>query len=197
MLLADGLAEPMANGRSVPTATLGFPVLRLTALKRGRIDLSERKTGEWSAADARRFLVRRGDFLVSRGNGSLSLVGRGGLVGADPDPVAYPDTLIRIRPKPETWLAEFLVVVWDSPDLRAQIESAAHTTAGIHKVSQQDLSALSIPKPTIAEQHEIVRRVDALFALADAIEQRVADATARAHTLTQATLAKAFRGELA
>lgn len=46
------------------------------------------------------------------------------------------------------------------------------------------------------EQQEIVRRVEALFTLADAIEKRVAAATARAEKLTQAILAKAFRGEL-
>jgi hypothetical protein len=43
----------------------------------------------------------------------------------------------------------------------------------------------------------IVRRVEALFRLADAIEKCVAAATARAEKLTQAILAKAFRGELA
>ncbi|MFI5394991.1 MAG: hypothetical protein ACHQ9S_05610 [Candidatus Binatia bacterium] len=46
------------------------------------------------------------------------------------------------------------------------------------------------------EQHEIVGRVEALFKLADAIERRVAAATARAQKLTQAMLAKVFRGEL-
>jgi type I restriction enzyme, S subunit len=194
--LQELLAEPMANGHSVPTADKGFPVLRLTALKNGRIDLSERKTGAWSPAEARRYLVRRDDFLVSRGNGSLRLVGRGGLVDSDPDAVAYPDTLIRVRPKLDILSTAFLRIAWDSPEVRSQIEAAAHTTAGIHKVSQQDLGVITIPQPALPEQHEIVRRVDALFALADSIEQRVADATARANALTQATLAKAFRGEL-
>jgi type I restriction enzyme S subunit len=194
--LQELLAEPMANGHSVPTADKGFPVLRLTALKNGRIDLSERKTGAWSPAEARRYLVRRDDFLVSRGNGSLRLVGRGGLVDSDPDAVAYPDTLIRIRPKLDILSTAFLRIAWDSPEVRSQIEAAAHTTAGIHKVSQQDLGVITVPQPTLSEQREIVRRVDALFALADSIEQRVADATARADALTQATLAKAFRGEL-
>jgi type I restriction enzyme S subunit len=46
------------------------------------------------------------------------------------------------------------------------------------------------------EQKEIVRRVKALFTLADKIEVRVKAATARAEKLTQAILAKAFRGEL-
>ncbi len=53
-----------------------------------------------------------------------------------------------------------------------------------------------VPIPPLLEQHEVVRRVEVLFALADAIEQRVAAATARAERLTQAILAKAFRGEL-
>jgi type I restriction enzyme, S subunit len=53
-----------------------------------------------------------------------------------------------------------------------------------------------LPFPPLEEQHGIVRRVDALFKLADAIEKRVAAATLRADRLTQAILAKAFRGEL-
>ena len=40
------------------------------------------------------------------------------------------------------------------------------------------------------------RRMDALFKLADGIEAHVAAATARADKITQAILAKAFRGEL-
>jgi type I restriction enzyme S subunit len=53
-----------------------------------------------------------------------------------------------------------------------------------------------LPIPPLVEQNEIVRRVEALFRLADAIEKCVASATARTEGLTQANLAKAFRGEL-
>ena len=54
----------------------------------------------------------------------------------------------------------------------------------------------NVPLPPITEQHEIVRRVEALFALADKIEARVQSATARVERITQAILSKAFRGEL-
>ena len=47
------------------------------------------------------------------------------------------------------------------------------------------------------EQGEIVRRVQAMFRLADAIEKRVKAATKRAEKLAQAIFAKAFQGELA
>lgn len=58
------------------------------------------------------------------------------------------------------------------------------------------LRRTAVAVPSLPEQHEIVRRVDALFKLADAIEAHVAAATARADKMTQAILAKAFRGEL-
>lgn len=53
-----------------------------------------------------------------------------------------------------------------------------------------------ISLPPLVELREIVCRVEALFKLADAIEKRVAAATIQTDRLTQAILAKAFRGEL-
>jgi type I restriction enzyme S subunit len=50
--------------------------------------------------------------------------------------------------------------------------------------------------PSLAEQQEIVRRVEALFAFADRIESRLAGARKTVERLTPAPLAKAFRGEL-
>ena len=46
------------------------------------------------------------------------------------------------------------------------------------------------------EQREIARRVEKLFRLGDDIEKQVSKATKRVEKLTQAILAKAFRGEL-
>ena len=48
----------------------------------------------------------------------------------------------------------------------------------------------------LEEQHEIVRRVEALFKIADSIEKRYEKAKAHVKKLTQSILAKAFRGEL-
>ncbi|EJT3312222.1 restriction endonuclease subunit S [Salmonella enterica] len=50
--------------------------------------------------------------------------------------------------------------------------------------------------PPLPEQHEIVRRVEQLFAYADTIEKQVNNALTRVNNLTQSILAKAFRGEL-
>ncbi len=55
---------------------------------------------------------------------------------------------------------------------------------------------IPINLPSVTEQKEIVRRVDSLFALADAVEKQYQSAKKRVDRLTQSILAKAFRGEL-
>jgi type I restriction enzyme S subunit len=56
--------------------------------------------------------------------------------------------------------------------------------------------AFPLPLPPLAEQVEIVRRVKTLVDLADLIGGRVARATSRAETVSQAVLARAFSGAL-
>jgi type I restriction enzyme S subunit len=186
----------LANGKSVPTRLGGFPVLRLTALRNGRIDLGERKEGAWTIEDASKFLVRRGDFLISRGNGSLRLVGRGGLVSDEPDPVAFPDTFIRARPKNERISSEFLALVWNAPGVRRQIEKAAKTTAGIYKVNQKDLDAVLIKVPSLEDQSRIIGSVSqSRDALMDLMMQS-ARGMQRSAALRRSLLAAAFSGNL-
>jgi len=71
-----------------------------------------------------------------------------------------------------------------------------YSTHGTKRIESPDLKSWIIPLPPLPEQHEIVRRVESLFALADRIEQRVAAGKERADRLTHMILAKAFRGEL-
>ncbi|MCP9675420.1 restriction endonuclease subunit S [Escherichia fergusonii] len=74
--------------------------------------------------------------------------------------------------------------------------SNAESRTVLPKINQKDLSEIPVPTPPLPEQHEIVRRVEQLFAYADTIEKQVNNALARVNNLTQSILAKAFRGEL-
>jgi type I restriction enzyme S subunit len=58
------------------------------------------------------------------------------------------------------------------------------------------LESIALPLAPLSEQQEIVRRVDALFALADQIEARFHKAKAQVDTLTPSLLASAFAGKL-
>lgn len=194
--LRDLLVEPLSNGRSVPTAADGFPVLRLTALRDGRIDLTERKTGAWSKFEAERFLVKRGDFLVSRGNGSLRLVGLGALVDTEPDDVAFPDTMVRARVDSSRVDPRFLRIVWNGPKTRNQIEGVARTTAGIYKVNQQDLARVVVPVPPLEAQREIVVRSERQASVVDTVSTTTEHALIRAEHLRRSILRQAFSGRL-
>jgi len=190
------LAEPLVNGRSVQTAEVGFPVLRLTALKDGTIDLAERKVGAWTADEAAGCLVMRDDFFVARGNGSIRLVGRGGLVLEDPDPVAFPDTFIRIRAREDVVNLRFLSYVWNSHVVRRYVERRAKTTAGIHKVNQADLAATPFPLPPREEQDRVVEVLDRAFSIAEFLRKQVERGSCSVARLRQAVLSWAFQGRL-
>lgn len=55
---------------------------------------------------------------------------------------------------------------------------------------------VQISIPCLQEQNEIVKRVEALFSLADKIESQYQSLKTKIDQLPQAILAKAFRGEL-
>jgi type I restriction enzyme S subunit len=99
------------------------------------------------------------------------------------------------RCQPEALDASYLVYLFASPQFYSQLANVmSQTTRDFVPISEQYLLYFLVPPP--AEQREIVRRVSALFALADRIEDRLTDARRMADQLTQAVLAKAFRGEL-
>jgi type I restriction enzyme S subunit len=64
------------------------------------------------------------------------------------------------------------------------------------KLTRAAMDSILVPCPPVEEQGEIVRRVESLFALADAIEAKWQAIHGQVECLTPALLAKAFRGEL-
>jgi type I restriction enzyme, S subunit len=96
---------------------------------------------------------------------------------------------------PHFLLGNWLFFIFSSSWMQGEIKTrASETTLPI--LNKGRFEKLPLPIPSLEEQHEIVRRVEALFKAADAIEKRVSAASLRAERLTLAILAKAFRGEL-
>ena len=189
------LVDRLSNGRSVKSAQRGFPVLRLTALRNGEIEQDECKIGAWTKDEAQKFLICQGDVLISRGNGSLKLVGVAGLVRSLNSPVAYPDTMFRVRLSRHVH-REYFSLVWNSQMVRRQIEARARTTAGIFKVNQQDIKATLIPLPPRQEQIAIAEAIRGRFAALDHAFTLVDYQVPNAIALRQSILNRAFSGRL-
>jgi type I restriction enzyme, S subunit len=166
--------------------------LRTTNFRVGGLDLSETRyvSATTYAERISRLEPQPGDVLYSREGGILGIA------------CAFPNNLraclgqrmMLMRPGAAI-LSEYLAHVLNSPLILDVVRELTGGTASPH-LNVGDVKAFAIPLPPLAEQHEIVRRVEALFGLTDKIEARVTAATARADKLIQATLAKAFRGNL-
>jgi len=174
----------------------GVPVLGVPNIASGRLQPEGAKRSSIAAKDLANVLLQTGDIIVCRTNGSLALIGKAAVIPKLPEPHAFASYLIRVRTIRAILLPEYFHLVVSGPVGRDQIEELARSTAGQFNLSLRILGGLKTPLPPLEEQVEIVRRVEALLKLADAIEQRVALASARADKVTQAILAKAFRGEL-
>lgn len=168
-------------------------MLRLTALKPSGVDFSEYKNGAWTKEEAAPFIVSEGDFLVSRGNGSRGLVGRGAIVRRVSTDVAFPDTMIRIRERSDVIATGYLEHVWNAPLVRNQIEGSARTTAGIYKINQKILEGIRLPLPPLAEQHRIVEVLEDHLSRLDVASALLRSCTERAKTLFPRIMANELR----
>ncbi|MBN8818383.1 MAG: hypothetical protein J0I80_06645 [Sphingomonas sp.] len=197
--LNDFLAEPIRNGLSIAGSDQppGVRALKLSALRGGVVNLDDVRYLPIEPERAEPYALRSGDLLVSRGNGTLSLVGKASLVFTDEsDLPIFPDTAFRIRVDTEKVCAKWLLHVWNSGGVRKQIESVARTTAGIWKIAQRDLIGIELPRFGLERQIELASKIDAVFARADRLEAEAIRASALIDRLEASILAKAFRGEI-
>ncbi len=188
--------DDLANGRSVPSAEGGAKVLRLTAVRDGCIDLNEYKHGDWSDDEAKQFAVTEGDLLIVRGNGSLSLVGRAGLVGKVSDQIAYPDTMIRLRVVDAVVSSSWIGLLWDAHVVRTHLERRARTSAGIYKISQPDIVTARIPVPPLDEQKYIQHIFELQLEEMNAIQLALESSLKQSNAQRKNILKAAFSGLL-
>ena len=174
----------------------GVPVLRIPNVSQGVVDQSDLKYAELDDKERKATELRPGDLLMIRSNGSVSLLGRSALVTEREKGFSYAGYLMRLRLDIKKIDPKYAYLALSGHACRDQIEMPARSTSGVNNINSDEVRNLRLPLPPLSKQHEIVRRVDALFALADKIEARVLAASARADKLIQSTLAKAFRGEL-
>jgi len=168
----------------------GIPCLRTSDVKPLHLDTSGVKRIAPDISNKyRRTLLRGGEVLVTV---------RGTLGGVATVPVELRDwnisrevALVPLADVVAKFIAFWIAAIACQKWLTGVTKGVAYTGINI-----EDLRMLPVALPSIAEQKEIVRRVGALFALADRIEARFAKANVQVDKLAASLLAKAFRGEL-
>ncbi|WP_278045817.1 restriction endonuclease subunit S [Streptomyces sp. BK022] len=136
-----------------------FPFLRVANVGSGSLDLREVHEVELFDGELERFVLRPGDLLVVEGNGSVSQLGRAARWGGEIENCVHQNHLIRVRPGPAI-SAKFLELLWNSPEVSAQLRSVAASTSGLHTLSTAKLKRVSIPLPPLEEQRRIVAALE-------------------------------------
>lgn len=170
----------------------GVPCLRTSNVRRLRYDLNGLKRISPSLSDDyARTKLRGGEVLVNvRGSLDGVAVVPEEFIGwnVSREVAVLPLDSSRIEPH---YAAMFIASEQAQKWLRETYRGVAYTGINI-----EDLKNLPLPLPSLPEQAEIVRRVEALFTIADRLEARCQAALTAFDRLTPALLAKAFRGEL-
>ncbi len=193
----DTFLELLQYGTSVKadaTPETGVPVLRMGNIQDGSLRLDDLKYVHPDREDIPKYLLQRGDVLINRTN-SPELVGKTAVFDADADFV-FASYLIRVRVNPEWVLPNFVAYVLNSALGQNYVAKVRHQVAGQANINSENIKNIPIPFVPIREQRNIVSKIQALFAFADALEQSVEIARRGLDRLDQSILARAFRGEL-
>ncbi|MGH7985021.1 MAG: restriction endonuclease subunit S, partial [Candidatus Binataceae bacterium] len=151
-----------------PDVADGVPYVRVADFPEGRIELSTvRRTTHVIATQYDRATLAHGDVL-------LSIRGTVGRVCRVPQELAganITQDTARITAHREVD-PEYVAVYLRCPSVDTRFKRALRGVA-VRGINIGDVRALQVALPPLEEQREIVRRVEALFKLAEAIEERV------------------------
>ncbi len=193
-LISDG----PQNGLYKPASFYGGGTLivRIDTFYDGTIAAwSELKRVRLTQKERNQFVLRNGDIVINRVN-SLKFLGKAALVRKLKEACVYESNMMRLRLDTTRALPDYAILYLQSPPGVAELRKNAKHAVNQSSINQEDVKAATFNLPPLAEQQEIVRRVEALFTLADQIEVRFQKAQEQVDKLTPSLLARAFCGKL-
>ena len=196
--LGDLIEDGPKNGLYKPSSAYGAGVriLRIDSFYDGKVsDWASLRLLSIDSSELKQFGLMNGDLVINRVN-SIEYLGKCALVEGLQGECVFESNMMRFRLSPRLANPRFIRTWLCSEAARTQIVAKAKHAVNQASINQSDVCGLKLQLPPLSEQTEIVRRVETLFAFADRLEARLAQAQTAATRLTPALLAKAFRGEL-
>lgn len=178
------------SAKSLPSGKV--PVLRMGNIQNGRLDWTDLVYTS-DSDEIHAYSLRPNTVLFNRTN-SPELVGKTAIYRGE-RPAIFAGYLIRINPLPELD-PEYLNLCLNTNYAREFCARVKTDGVSQSNINAQKLGTFEVPFCSLVEQQEIVRRVVALFKLADKIDERYAKAQVSVGKVTASLLARAFRGEL-
>ena len=190
------LMSDIRNGYSAkPTDSGDYKLLRISSVRAMNLNLCDYRFNNSSFEE--RDIIRENDLLFTRYNGSVDLVGVCACVPKLSDTYAYPDKIIRCRPKlNDTIHSKYLQYYINQGEARDFVRSKIKTTSGQNGISGSDIKKIEIPLPPLSEQQRIVEEIESRLSQASTSSACIEEALQQTEALRQSILKKAFSGEL-
>lgn len=138
-----------------------IPVLRMSNVVNGEIDYSGLKYLPLKSAvtdkEPDKWLLKDGDFLITRTNGSKELVGKAAVFHSS-EVYTYASYLIRYRFDTSVVLPEYVNIMFMTPVVREQIAVMRRQGGGQYNLNSDEIGAIRIPVPSIREQTAIIEK---------------------------------------
>ncbi len=147
-------------------------VLRLADIKDWRISENDTRRLIINEETIEKYLLKKGDTLIIRVNGSSEIVGRFITVEKVTDAI-YCDHFIRMRFPIPCIEPNYLAILGSSRLVRDKISDLFISTAGQKTVNQTHISSLTLSIPPIMEQKRISERVRYLVAICDELKSKL------------------------
>ena len=116
------------------------------------------------------------------------MVGAGCFPNRDMRGVAFPDTVIALRPNRSLLAPHFLAGVWRTAFVRHQIDAVAKTTNGTFKVNQTGIAGIRLVVPPMSEQ----LRFGSSIQVIESLSKQQADALTKATATFDSLMSRAF-----
>jgi type I restriction enzyme S subunit len=169
----------------------GVPVLKMGDIQDGNVILGGQKLVPNNVPGLPTLLLKKWDLLYNRTN-SAELVGKTGIFDGEDDSYTFASYLIRIRCSESCILPQYLNLAMNEPSFRkTQIEPHLKQQCGQANVNGTILKNMCVPIPPHNEQYRIINKVDELFALCDALKERIREAQALQNQLAVAVVEQA------
>lgn len=170
----------------------GIPVIKMGDIQNGAVVLEGQKMVPSNVEGLPSLFLKNGDLLYNRTN-SAELVGKTGIFEGEDDKYTFASYLIRIRCSKEHGFSRYMNLSMNEPSFRkTQIEPHLKQQCGQANVNGTILKNMIVPLPPLAEQHRIMAKVDELFALCDALKERLAQAQTTQNLLAGAVVERAL-----
>ena len=147
----------IAKGRKVEASeALILPYLRVANVQAGHLDLSEMKTITIRRKEKDRYMLRKGDVVLTEG-GDFDKLGRGFIWDSEIEDCIHQNHIFAVRVDRSQLLPEFFAHLSQSPYGKAYFLSVAHKTTNLACINTTKLKGFPVLIPTLTEQEEIVR----------------------------------------